>query len=55
MFEHIKMKVENLRMYDSSFIHLHIKFHKLTLTRGSSFIKSLELIAKKMAVINPKK
>ena len=59
MFAHIKMQVENPRMSESDFkldqnVHLHINFQKLGLTRGSSYIKLPEWIAKKKAVINPK-
>ena len=35
-------------------MHLHINFHKLALTRGSSYIKLPEWIARKKTVINPK-
>ena len=35
-------------------MHLHINFHRLVLTRGSSYMKLPEWIAKKKAVINPK-
>ena len=35
-------------------MHLDINFHRLTLTRGSSYSKLPEWIARKKAVINPK-
>ena len=35
-------------------LHLHIDFHKLNLTRGSSYIPLPDWISKKKAVINPK-
>ena len=59
MSAHIKTQVENPRMPESGFtldqiMHLHINFYKLALTRGSSYIKLPEWIAKKKAVINPK-
>ena len=59
MFTHIKMQVENPRMPESSFtldqiMHLHVKVHKLALTRGSSYIKLPGWVARKKAVINPK-
>ena len=47
-------------MSDSGFtsiqiMHLHIKFHKLHLTQGSSYFRYQQLIVKEKAVINPKK
>ena len=60
MSEHIKTQVENPRMPESGFItldqimHLHINFHRLALTQGSSYIMLPEWMAKKKAVINPK-
>ena len=59
MFAHIKTQVENPRMPESGctldqIMHLHINFHKLALTRGSSYIKLPEWIASKKVVINPK-
>ena len=56
---HIKTQVENPRMPESGFtldqiMHLHINFDRLTLTRGSSYMKLPEWIARKKAVINPK-
>ena len=35
-------------------MYLHINFHKLALTQGSSYIKLSEWIAKEKAVINSK-
>ena len=51
IFVHIKTQVENPRMPESSFtvdqiMHLHINFHRLALTRGSSYIVLPEWIAK---------
>ena len=59
MLAHIKTQVENPRMPESGFtldqiMHLHINFHRLALTRRSSYMKLPEWIAKKKAVINPK-
>ena len=59
MLSHIKIQVENTRMPVSGItldhiIHLHINFHRLALTRGSSYTKLPEWIARKKAVINPK-
>ena len=58
MVAHIKTQVENPRIPESGFtlnkiMHLYINFHRLTLTRGSSFIELLEWIKTKKAVINP--
>ena len=58
MLAHIKTKVENPRMPENSFtlnkiMHLYINFHKLELTRGSSYIELPEWIKRKKAVINP--
>ena len=44
MLAHIKAQAENPRMPESGFtldqiIHLHINFHRLVLTRGSSYMK----------------
>ena len=59
MFSHIKTQVENPALPASGFsldqvLHLHIDFHKLNLTRGSSYIPLPDWISKKKAVINPK-
>ena len=48
MFAHIKMQVENQRMPGCGFtldqiMHLHINFHKLVLTRGSSLHKAARI------------
>ena len=53
MFPHIKTKVENPFTLDQ-IKHLHINFHKLTLTRSTSYIVLPEWIAKKKAVMNKK-
>ena len=57
MFVHIKTQVENPRMPKSDFtpdqiMHLHIKFHELVLTLGSSYTALPEWIAKNKAAIN---
>ena len=59
MFAHIKTQVENPRIPESGhtldqIMHLHINFHKLVLTRGSSYIELPEWMARKKAVTNPK-
>ena len=43
MFAHVKTQVEDPRMPESGFsldkiMHLHINFHRLALTRGSSYV-----------------
>ena len=58
MLAHIKTQVENLRMPESGFsldkiMHLYINFHRLALTRGSSYIELSECLKSKTAVINP--
>ena len=52
MFVRMKTHVENPRMPESGFtldqiMHLHINFHKLVSTRGSSYMNLPELKAKK--------
>ena len=59
MFAHLKSQVEHPALPRSGFtldhiMHLDIDFHKLVLTRGSSYIELPKWIAKKKAVINPK-
>ena len=59
MLAHIKTQVENPRMPESGFtldkiMHLYINFHRLALTRGSSYSELPEWIKIKKAVINPK-
>lgn len=59
MFAHIKTQVQNPQMPGSGYpldqiIHLHINFHNLVLTRGSSYIQLTKWSAKKKVVINHK-
>ena len=59
MFAHVKTQVEDPRMPESGFsldkiMHLHINFHRLALTRGSSYVVFPEWLKSKKAVINPK-
>ena len=59
MFAFIKAQVEHPALPKSGFtldhiMHLDVDFHKLVLTRGSSFIPLPAWIAAKKAVINPK-
>ena len=58
MFAYIKTQIENPKLPKSGFTldsitQLDIGFHKLTLTRGSSYIQVAEWIAKMKAVLNP--
>ena len=58
MFADIKTQVENSRMPESGFtldkiMHMYINFHRLVLTRGSSYIKLPKWLKRKKAVINP--
>ena len=57
MFAHIKTQIEHPALPKSGFsidhiMHLDIDFHKLELTRGSSYVELPEWIAAKKAVIN---
>ena len=59
MISHMKSQIENPKLLDSKFkfnkvIYLDIDFHKLNLTRGSSYIPLPKQIADKKAIINPK-
>ena len=58
MLAHIKTQVENPLMPESGFsldkiMHLHINFHGLVLTRGSSYNQLPKWLKSKKAVINP--
>ena len=58
MLAHIKTQVENPNFPESGFsldkiMHLYINFHRLALTRGSSYTDLPEWIKNKKAVINP--
>ena len=59
MIEHMQQQIENPALRDSKFVfdgvmHLDIDFHRLNLTRGSSYIPLSDWLAKKKAIINPK-
>ena len=59
MIEHMQQQIENPALRDSNFvfdgvIHMDINFHRLNLTRGSSYIPQPDWLAKKKAIINPK-
>ena len=58
MLAHIKAQIENPKFPESGFtldkiVHLYINFHRLVLTRVSSYIELPEWIKNKKAVINP--
>ena len=58
MLAYIKAQTENPKFADSGFtldkiMHLYINFHKLALTRGSSYNELREWIKSKKSVINP--
>ena len=57
MLEHIKTQTENSKFPESSFsldkiMHLYINFHRLALTRVSSYIELLEWVTNKKGLIN---
>ena len=59
MIEHMQQQIKNPALRDSKFvfngvIHMDIDFHRLNLTRGSSYIPLPDWLAKKKAIINPK-
>ena len=59
MIKHMQQQFENPALRDSKFvfdgvIHMDIDFHRLNLTRGSSYIPLPDWLAKKGAIINPK-
>ena len=58
MIEHMYQQIENPALRDSKFafdgiIWMDIDFHRLNLTRGSSYIPLPDCLAKKDAIINP--
>ena len=59
MIEHMKQQIENPTLRNSKFvfdgvIHMDINFHRLNLTRGSSYIPLPDWLSEKKAIINPK-
>ena len=59
MIKHMKQQIENPALQDSKFVFngvigMNIDFHRLNLTRGSSYLPLPEWLAKKGAIINPK-
>ena len=58
MIEHMQQQIKNPALRDSKFVfdgvNMDIDFHRLNLTRGSSYIHLPDWLAKKGAIINPK-
>ena len=59
MIKHINQPTENPALRDSKFvfdgvIRMDINFHRLNLTRGSSYVPLPDWLTKKGAIINPK-
>ena len=59
MIEHMQQQIKNTALRDSKFvfdgvIHMDIDFHRLNLTRSSTYIPLPDWLAKKKAIINPR-
>ena len=59
MIEHMAQQIENPALRNSKFVfdrvlHMNIDFHRLNLTRGSSYVPLPDWLMKKKAMINPK-
>ena len=59
MIEHMAQQVKNPALRNSKFVfdrvlHMDIDFHRLNLTRGSSYVLLPDWLMKKKAIINPK-
>ena len=59
MIEHRAQQIENPALRNSKFVfdkvlHMDVDFHRLNLTRGSSYIPLPDWLMKKKAIINPK-
>ena len=59
MIEHMAQQIENPALRNSKFVfdrvlHMDIDFHRLNLTRGSSYVSLPDWLMKKKAIINPK-
>ena len=59
MIEHMAQQIENPALRNSKFVfdrvlYMDIDFHRLNLTRGSSYIPLPDWLTKKKAIINPK-
>ena len=58
MIAHMKQQIENSAVSDSRFVfdevvHMDVDFHRLNLTRGSSYLPLPDWLAKKKVIINP--
>ena len=58
MIAHMKQQIENPALSNSRFVfdevlHMDVDFHRLKLTRGSSYLPLPEWLAHKKAIINP--
>ena len=59
MIEHMAQQIENPALRNIKFVfdrvlHMDIDFHRLNLTRGSSYVPLPDWLMKKKAIINPK-
>ena len=59
MISHMAQQIENPALSDSKFVfdevlHMDVSFHRLNLTRGSSYLPLPDRLARKGAIINPK-
>ena len=59
MITHIAQQIKNPALSDSRFLfdevlHMDVNFHRLNLTRGSSYLPLPDWLARKKAIINPK-
>ena len=59
MIEHMAQQIENPALRNSKFVfdrilHMDLYFHRLNLTRGSSYIPLPDWLMKKKAIINPR-
>ena len=59
MITHMAQQIENPALSDSKFVfdevlHMDVDFHRLNLTRGSSYLPRPDWLARKKAIINPK-
>ena len=58
MIEHMAQQIENPALRNSKFVfdrvlHMDIDFHRLNLTRGSSYVPLPDWLTKKKAIMNP--
>ena len=59
MISHLAQQIENSALSDSKFVfdevlHMDVNFHRLNLTRGSSYLPLPDRLARNGAIINPK-